>query len=100
MLSATFTIDRTISVPPGSIVRTGYVPIEKIRLSSYENLSLPDIKEKYEIFKQNAPNQIFPCPIGNWEQVNFVIVDGRHAFVALMILGMSHILVAWIDSVN
>jgi hypothetical protein len=34
--------------------------------------------------------------VGEWEGLQFVIKDGRHAFVAALMIGHEDILVAWL----
>ncbi|QRQ99694.1 hypothetical protein [Dyadobacter sandarakinus] len=92
-------IDKSISVKPGGVVKTGYVKTENVVLLCKDPMSKGDISEKYELVKQNAPNQIFPCPIGHFrEDGRFVILDGRHTFIALVMNGFESILVSWIDN--
>jgi hypothetical protein len=98
-MHAHFVCDKTIGVPPGRVVRTGYVDIWRVRWSSHDPLALGDVQSKYELVKQNRPNSVYPTPIGHWEGDEFVLVDGRHTFTAYLMNGYTHILVAWLEEV-
>jgi hypothetical protein len=89
--------DKTLAVPQGEVVVTGYVPIEKVRLACRDVMGIGDVREKYELVKQNAPSSLWPPPIGHWDGDYFVIEDGRHHKIAYEMNGYSHILVAWLE---
>jgi hypothetical protein len=96
MEKVTFQIDKSISVPAGSKVLTEYVHIDKIRLGCKSPMSIGDVKEKYELVKQNAPASLFPAPMGEWKEDRFVIIDGRHTYVAYLMMGYEYVLVSWL----
>lgn len=90
-------IDKSISVPPGKKVVVDYVHIDKIILGSKSPMAIGDVKEKYELIKQNAPNSIFPTPIGEWKKDRFIIIDGRHTYLGYLMNGYEYILVSWLQ---
>jgi hypothetical protein len=94
-----FQIDKSISVPPGKRVIVDYIAVDKIKLGCKDRMSIGDVKEKYELVLQNAPNSVFPTPIGEWDtqKQRFTIIDGRHTTIAYILLGYEHILVSWIE---
>lgn len=89
--------DRSISVPPGAIVKTGYVDVFKVRLACRERMAVGDVDRAFQRRLQAAPNQPYPSPVGHWEDDVFIIHDGRHDWVAAVMIGQSHILVAWLE---
>lgn len=91
--------DRAFVVPPGMLVRTGYVPVHKVRLACHDRMAVGDVDRAYQKRLQLGANQPFPPPNGEWEGDTFAIHDGRHEFVASLMLGQSHILVAWLEPV-
>lgn len=98
-MKVTLQEDKTICVPPGQTVKTGYVPVHHIVLACKDRMAVGDVDRAYQRLIQIAPNQAFPCPIGHWEEDNnFVIIDGRHTYVAALMLGFEYILVAWEDN--
>lgn len=88
--------DRSLYVPAGHVVKSGYVAVDKVRLANRSRMAVGDVEAAYRKVLQNAPGQIHPTPNGFWEGDTFTILDGRHAYVAMLMLGYSHILVTWI----
>lgn len=89
--------DRSLAVPPGMLVRTGYVAVHKVRLACRDRMAVGDVKEAYEKLLQLGSHQPHPSPNGYWDGDTFVIKDGRHQYVASLMLGHEHMLVAWLE---
>lgn len=87
--------DRSIAVPAGHVVVTGYVAVEDVRLACRDRMAIGDVDRAYQRRLQLADRQPWPCPRGHWDGERFVIVDGRHEFVAALMIGHSHLLFAW-----
>lgn len=96
MPALTVAQDRGMAVPPGQIVRTGYVDIWQIKLACRDRMAVGDVDAAYRRRLQLGDRQPWPPPYGYWQDDRFVIVDGRHEFIACMMLGLSHVLVAWL----
>jgi hypothetical protein len=64
MNKALFQLDKSLSVPPGKKVMTDYVHVDCIKLACKDRMAIGDVKEKFEVVLQNAPNCIYPTPIG------------------------------------
>jgi hypothetical protein len=89
-------VDRAIAVAPGHVVRTDYVRVEDVVLACRERMAIGDVDRAFQKRLQIGDHQPWPCPRGAWrEDGRFEIVDGRHEYVATLMLGHSHILVAW-----
>lgn len=88
--------DRALIVAPGQVVKSGYVPIHRIRLACRERMAVGDVDRAYQRALQAAPAQVHPTPNGYWEGETFVVRDGRHTVVALLMLGFDYVLVSWI----
>ena len=89
--------DRSLSVAPGQIIKTGYVEMHRVRLGCRARMAVGDVEVAYRRQLVLGDNQAWPCPNGRWDGEAFVIHDGRHAYVAALMLGFSHLLVAWIE---
>lgn len=89
--------DRSMAIPPGALVRTGYVPIEAVELACRDGMSMGDLTLARQKRLQLGDHQSWPPPRGHWSGDRFVIVDGRHEFVAALMLGQAHLLVAWVE---
>jgi hypothetical protein len=91
--------DRGIAVPMGKTIRTGYVPIFAVELACRDRMAIGDVERAMQRRMASAPGQPWPCPVGEWnaERDRFVIYDGRHEYVAALMLGVEHLLVAWVE---
>lgn len=89
--------DRSVAVPPGHVIRTEYVHIDHVELACRDRMAVGDVKIAYERQLQLGSHQRWPCPRGHWANGNFVIADGRHQFVAALMLGLEWLLVAWVE---
>jgi hypothetical protein len=96
MPSATYAVDRTLRVEPGQRVCTEYVDVFKCRLACRERMAVGGVGLAYQKSLQLAPAQQWLPPVGAWDGDNFIIHDGRHQWVAAVMLGYTHILVAWV----
>lgn len=89
--------DRSFAVPPGHVVRTGYVDVFKVRHACRARMAVGDVGGAYQKRIQSGEASPFPCPNGHWDGDVFVIEDGRHEHVAAMMIGIGFMLVAWIE---
>lgn len=89
--------DRSMVVPKGKIVRTGYVDVFNVRLACRDRMAVGDVAAAYQKRLQLGDAQLWPCPNGYWDGETFVLHDGRHEWLASVMLGNTHILVAWLD---
>lgn len=89
--------DRSISVPPGHRVVTGYVHIDQIRMGCRARMAVGDVEAAYRKQLALGDHQAFPCPNGRWDGDRFTIHDGRHGYVAALMNGMTYLLVAWTE---
>ena len=91
--------DRSLAVPAGCYVVTGYVAVDALRLGSRARMAVGDVDLAYQRRLQLGSDQPWPCPRGEWEgepfASRFVVIDGRHDAVAAMMLGQDFVLCAW-----
>jgi hypothetical protein len=88
--------DRSVNVPSGFVIKTGYVDVFKVRLACRERMSIGDLTLAYGKRLQCGSNHPWPCPNGYWDKDEFIIQDGRHEWLVAVALGLTHILVAWL----
>lgn len=93
--------DRSMLVPAGCVVRTGYVSVWDCRLACRDRMAVGDVGAAYQRVIQLGEASSWPCPRGYWEEdegrQRFVVVDGRHEWVASVMIGKDHVLVAWME---
>lgn len=91
-----FVQDRHMRVPQGKVVETGYVEVHMVKLACKDRIAVGDVDRAYQKALQLGSDQSFPPPNGYWDDDYFVIQDGRHEFISRLMLGQTHIFVAWI----
>jgi len=87
--------DRSLAVPPGQRVVTGYAHIDQVKFACRARMAIGDVDRAYQQRLQLGDHQPWPCPRGYWEGDRYVVVDGRHSVAAALLLGQEYILVAW-----
>ena len=89
--------DRSLLVPAGRRIVTGYVETHRVRMACRDRMSIGDVERAYRRQLSLGSSQAWPCPVGEWDGDTFVLLDGRHAYVAALMLGIEWLLVAWIE---
>ena len=87
------------AVPPGHVVRTGYVNThDVICCAPFGHQLLPaEVERAYRRQLEMGDQQAWPPPTGYWRSDRrFVLTDGRNRFVACLMLGIEYLLVAWL----
>jgi hypothetical protein len=95
--AASFADDRSLRVPAGKVVKSGYVSVWKCQLANRERMAVGDVAGAFGKLLQLGEDSLHPCPNGHWEGDEFVIHDGRHEYLASLMLGRQTILVAWVE---
>ncbi len=86
-------------VPPGHVVRTGYVPIHDVICHAPPGRQLlpAEVERAYRRQLEIGDQQAWPPPTGYWRTDHrFVLTDGRNRFVACLMLGVEYFFVAWL----
>jgi hypothetical protein len=60
--------------------------------------ALGDVDRAFQRVLQLGDSSMWPCPNGHWDGERFVIEDGRHEYIASLMLGRTHLLVAWTEA--
>lgn len=88
--------DRTLKVEPGHVVRTAWVPIDSCVMGNRSRMSPEAVEAKYRRLLCQGDAAIWPPITGVWSGAKFTIHDGRHEYLASLMLGREKILIAWI----
>lgn len=89
-------IDRSLSIDRHQTVKTGWIPIHTVKLACTVPMSMGDVDRAYQRVLNNGPGS-WPPPVGHFDGGAFVLSDGRHEFVARLMLGQQEMFVAWVD---
>lgn len=88
--------DRSLRVEPGHVVKTGWVRIADCLLANRTRMAIGDVEAKYRVLLCQGDAALWPPITGTWQGDRFAVSDGRHQFVASLMLGHEKVLVAWI----
>lgn len=83
-------------IPEGHILVTGYVPTNEIVFHSECVMSVTDVKEKITQQTHIRGGTAYPVPIGDWRDGRFHLWDGRHRYIAALLLNRKTMLVGWV----
>ena len=92
--------DRSLVVNERQRVETAWVSIDDCVLGCRVPMGVGDISQAHHRLL-NTGEGFAPWPpiVGHWRDSRFVIDDGRHQYIAELMLGRSRVFVAWIVDV-
>jgi hypothetical protein len=79
--------DRSMCVQPHQVVRTGWVDIDLRGLSFRHPMSPEAVEKKYRRLLNLGECAPWPPVVGHWEGGRFVVCDGRHDYLAALMIG-------------
>jgi hypothetical protein len=79
---------------------TGYVELCRVVMACRDRMAVGDLDRAYQKVIQLGDCAIFPPPNGTWLGETFILADGRHEYVARLMLGHKAMLVAWREKRN
>jgi uncharacterized cupin superfamily protein len=94
----TVSIDRSLVVSREYVVKTRFVSVSQIDLMCTDRMSVGDVAQAYQKALQMGECGSWPPPVGYWSKTDgrFKLTDGRHEFVARLMLGHRELFVAWV----
>lgn len=91
--------DRSLSVQPGQHVRTAWIDINQAVLGSRVRMGTGDVDAALRKLLCLGDRGSWPPPVGHWSGDRFVVCDGRHEYLASLMLGRERLFVAWLEAV-
>lgn len=89
--------DRSMCVQPDQIVRTAWVDIDLCKLGSRMPMSPEAVEKKFRRLLNLGDAAPWPPVVGHWEGERFLVDDGRHDYLAALMLGRERLFVCWLD---
>jgi hypothetical protein len=89
--------DRSLSVRPSQVVRTAWIDIDQAKLGNRSRMAVGDVEGSFRKLLCLGDNAPFPSIVGHWEADRFVVCDGRHEFIASLMMGRERLFVAWLE---
>jgi hypothetical protein len=90
--------DRSMCVQPHQVVRTAWVDIDLCRLSFRLPMSPEAVEKKYRRLLNLGQCAPWPPIVGHWEDGRFVVCDGRHDYLAALMIGRDKLFVCWLEA--
>jgi len=90
--------DRSMCVKPNQVVRTAWVDIDLCRLSLRALMSPEAGEKKFRRLLYLGQCTPWPPIVGHWEDGRFVVCDGRHDYLAALMIGRDKRLVCWLEA--
>jgi hypothetical protein len=90
--------DCSMCVQPNQVVRTAWVDIDLCRLSFRLPMSPEAVEKKYRRLLNLGERAPWPPIVGHWEDGRFVGCDGRHDYLASLMIGHDKLFVCWLDA--
>jgi hypothetical protein len=90
--------DRTMCVQPHQLVRTAWVDIDLCRLGFRVPMSPEAVEKKFRRLLNIGECAPWPPVVGHWEGGRFVVDDGRHDYLAALMLGRDKLFVCWLEA--
>lgn len=97
MTAVSDTIDRSLRITPSEVVHTAWIGIDLCVLGNRSRMSPEAVEKKYRRLLCLGDDAPWPPINGAWENDRFVVHDGRHEFIASLMLGRSRVFVAWVE---
>lgn len=94
--------DRSIRVKPGQLVKTGWVDIDKCKLGARVQMQPASVEKAFQKLLCLGDDAPWPPIVGEWSKDEqgdrFVVWDGRHQYLASLMLGKTALFVCWLDT--
>lgn len=84
--------------PAASSSRTAWVDIDLCRLSFRLPMSPEAVEKKYRRLLNLGDYAPWPPVVGHWENGRFVLCDGRHDYLAALMIGRDKLFVCWLET--
>jgi hypothetical protein len=92
--------DRSMCVQPHQVVQTAWVDIDLCKLGCRMPMSPEAVEKKFRRLLNLGDCAPWPPIVGHWEGERFLVDDGRHDYLAALMLGREKVFVCWLHDVR
>ena len=85
-------------VQPHQLVRTAWVDIDLCRLGFWMAMSPEAVEKKFRRLLNIGDCAPWPPVVGHWEDGRFLVDDGRHDYLAALMIGRDKLFVCWLET--
>lgn len=90
--------ERSLAVQPNQYVKTAWIDVNVAKLGNRDRMSPEAVEKKYRKILQQGDAAAWPPIVGHWDGDRFVVCDGRHEYLASLMLGREKLFVAWLET--
>lgn len=84
-------------IQPYQVVRTAWVDIDLCKLGFRLPMSPEAVEKKFRRLLNIGDCAPWPPVVGHWEGGRFFVDDGRHDYLAALMLGRDKLFVCWLE---
>ena len=92
-------VDRSMCVQPYQVVRTGWIDIDLCKLGCRVPMNPEAVEKKFRRLLNLGECAPWPPIVGHWEDGRFLVDDGRHEYLAALMIGRDKLFVCWLEGV-
>jgi hypothetical protein len=89
--------DRSMCIQPHQVVRTAWVDIDLCKLGFRLPMSPEAVEKKFRRLLNIGDCAPWPPVVGHWEGQRFLVDDGRHDYLAALMMGRDKLFVCWLE---
>jgi hypothetical protein len=89
-------LDRSLAVGPTQHVESAWVDIDLCSLGCRDRMCPEAVVDRYRLLLQQGERGVWPPPVGHWDAGRFRVCDGRHEYLASLMLGRTRLFVCWL----
>ena len=86
-------------IQPHQVVRTAWVDIDVCKLGCRTLMSPEAVEKKFRRLLNLGDAAPWPPVVGHWEGERFFVDDGRHDYLAALMIGREKLFVCWLECV-
>jgi hypothetical protein len=90
--------DHSMCVQPHQVVRTAWVDTDLCKLGFRLPMSPEAVEKKFRKLLNIGDCSPWPPIVGHWEGERFIVDDGRHDYLAALMMGRDKLFVCWLDA--
>ena len=97
-MSVTVAEDRSMCVQPHQVVRTAWIDIDSCKLGFRLRMSPEAVEKKFRRLLNLGEGAPWPPIVEHWEGERFLVDDGRHDYLAALMIGRDKLFVCWLET--
>lgn len=90
--------DRSMCIQPYQVVRTAWVDIDLCKLGFRLPMSPEAVEKKFRRLLNIGDCAPWPPVVGHWDDGRFFVDDGRHDYLAALMIGRERLFVCWLET--